>query len=378
MPSNDPLHPGPPGADPHDAPAFWAVVPAGGSGTRLWPLSRASQPKYLLPLLGDHSLLETTVARLTTLAGPDRTIVVCGASHAPAVARQLPAVPDANVVVEPSPRGTGPAIGLAAALIARQDPDAVMGSFAADHDVRDLPAFGRAVRTAVAVAADGWLVTLGIAPTRPETGYGYIERTDDVVHAGPDGTAYRAARFVEKPELARATEFVATGRFSWNASMFVWSVRTFLTELTRLQPELAVGLETIAAAWGTPDAERVLGEVWPTLPEVTIDHGIMERASHVAVVPVEMGWSDVGDWHGLGELLPSDDLGNCGVGDRLVVDSRGSVVWSDTGRMVAIVGLDDIVVVDTEDAVLVTRRSTAQSVKDVVGHLQARHRDGLT
>ena len=253
-----------------------------------------------------------------------------------------------------------------------------MGSFAADHDVRDPAAFEGAIRTAVAAARKGWLVTLGLTPTRPETGYGYIERTEDLVTATVDGLAYRTERFVEKPDLVTASGFVASGRFSWNASMFVWSVATFLAELRRLQPELAAGLASIADAWGTPDQERVLGEVWPTLPQVTVDTGIMERARRVAVVPVEMGWSDVGDWHGLGDLLPVDDDGNCGVGDQIVIDSRRTVIWSTTERVVAVVGIDDVVVVDTADALLVTRRSTAQSVKDVVGHLKAHHRDGLT
>lgn len=357
-------------AAPADGPAFWAVVPAGGSGTRLWPLSRATRPKFLLPLLGDRSPLQATVDRLAPLAGPDRTLVVCGTAHAPAVARQLPALPDDSVVVEPSPRGTGPAVGLAAALIARREPDAVMGSFAADHDVRDPAAFTRAVRTAIRAAADGWLVALGVPATRPETGYGYVERTDDVVCASEEGVACRAARFVEKPDLARATELVAGGRCCWNAGMFVWSVRAFLAELDRLQPELAAGLATIADAWGAPDAERVLGEVWPTLPESTIDTGVMERAARVAVVPVEMGRSDLGDWHGLGQRLDADASGNCGSGGRLLIDSRRSVVWSTTGRVVAVVGMDDVVVVDVEDALLVTRRDAAHRVKEVVSRLR--------
>ena len=185
---------------------LWAVVPAGGSGTRLWPLSRAARPKFLLPLLGARSLLQQTIDRLASSVPPERTLVVCGPAHAAPVARQLPALPERNVVVEPSPRGSGPAIALATALIARHDPTAIVGSFAADHEVSDLPVFDAALRTAVAAAADGWLVTIGLTPTRPETGYGYIERTDDVVACTPEGSAYRAARFVEKPNAATAAE----------------------------------------------------------------------------------------------------------------------------------------------------------------------------
>lgn len=377
MPPNDRQPSGLPEGHAAGAPAFWAVVPAGGSGTRLWPLSRSTRPKFLVPLLGDRSLLQTTVERLAPLAGPQRTIIVCGMAHAPEVARQLLHLPADHIIVEPSPRGTGPAVGLAAALIARRDPDAVMGSFAADHHVRDPAAFERAVRTAVSAASAGWLATLGIPATRPGTGYGYIERTGEIVAATDEGAAYRAARFVEKPDHARATEFVASGRFCWNTGMFVWSVRVFLAELARLQPELAAGLTAIADVWGIPDAERTLAEIWPTLPAVSVDSGVLERADRLAVVPVEMGRADVGDWHGLGEQLPGDGAGKVGTGDLLLIDSHRNVVWSETGRMVAVVGMDDVVIVDTEDALLITRRAGTQSVKDIVTRLKREGREHL-
>jgi mannose-1-phosphate guanylyltransferase len=358
--------------------SFWAVIPAGGSGTRLWPLSRAARPKFLLPLLGEASLLQQTVARLAPLAPPARTLVVCGPAHAAAVARQLPDLPEGNVVVEPAPKGSGPAIGLATALIARRDPAAIVGSFAADHRVDDPAAFVRAVRTAVVAAGDGWLVTLGLTPTRPETGFGYIERTDAAVAATADGTAYRAARFVEKPDRATATAYVASGRFLWNASMFVWRAQALLDELARLQPALHEGLARIAAAWGTARQERVTAEVWATLAVTTIDQGVMERAGRVAVVPAELGWSDVGDWHGLGELLARDDLGNSVRGELVQVDTRRSVVWSETGRVVALVGIDNTAVVDTPDALLVVNRDRAQDVKRLVDQLKAAQRTELS
>lgn len=358
--------------------AFWAVVPAGGSGTRLWPLSRAARPKFLLPLLGEASLLQDTVARFAPLAPPERTLVVCGPAHAAAVARQLPALPAGNVVVEPAPKGSGPAITLATALVARRDPAAVVGSFAADHRVDDPAAFARAVRAAVAAADEGWLVTLGLTPTRSETGYGYIERTDEPVARTPNGTAYRAARFVEKPDLATATEYVASGRFLWNASMFVWRAQTLLEEVARLQPTLHAGVSQIAAAWGTARQERVTAEVWAELAESTIDQGVMERAARVAVIPAELGWSDVGDWHGLGELIAHDDLGNSVRGDVVQVDARRSVVWSETGRLVALVGVDNVAVVDTPDALLIVDRGHAQDVKRVVERLKSARRTELS
>ncbi|HKG24983.1 MAG TPA: sugar phosphate nucleotidyltransferase [Thermomicrobiales bacterium] len=367
-----------PASDTSSDHSFWAVIPAGGSGTRLWPLSRAARPKFLLPLLGTASLLQDTLTRLGPLAPPRRTLVVCGPAHAAAVARQLPDLPEGNLVVEPSPKGSGSAIGLATALIARRDPDAVVGSFAADHCVEQPAAFVAAVRAARAAAEEGWLVTIGLAPTRPETGYGYIERTDEPVAESSDGVAYRAARFVEKPDLATVTAYLATGRFLWNASMFVWQARTLLDELARLQPDLSAGIARIAEAWGSAGQERVTAEVWAGLAESTIDQGVMERAARVAVVPAELGWSDVGDWHGLGELIARDDLGNSVRGDIVQVDTRRSVVWSETDRVVALVGIENTAVVDTPDALLVVNRDRAQDVKRIVEHLKRARRTELS
>jgi mannose-1-phosphate guanylyltransferase len=356
---------------------FWAVVPAGGSGTRLWPLSRAARPKFLLPLLGERSLLQQTLDRLASSVPPDRTLVVCGPAHAAPVARQVPALPERNVLVEPSPRGSAPAIALATALIARRDPSAIVGSFAADHEVSDLPLFDAALRTAIAAAAEGWLVTIGLTPTRPETGYGYIERTDEVVADTPEGSAYRAARFVEKPDAGTAAEYVASGRFLWNASMFVWQARTLLEEVARLQPELHAGVSRIAQVWDTPEQDRVAAEVWSGLAASTIDQGVLEQARRIAVVPARFGWSDVGDWNNLGELIERDDFGNSVRGDLVQSQTRNSVVWSETGRLVALVGLDNIAVVDTEDALLVVNRDDAQEVRQIVEQLKSMRRQGF-
>src|ERR671910_2011305 len=358
-------------------PSFWAVVPAGGSGTRLWPLSRAARPKFLLPLLGERSLLQQTIERLAPSVPPERTFVVCGPAHAAPVARQLPALPERNVLVEPSPRGSGPAISLATALIARRDPDAIVGSFAADHEVSNLPAFDAALRAAIAAAHDGWLVTIGLTPTRPETGFGYIERTDDVVACTPEGSAYRAARFVEKPDAATAAEYVASGRFLWNASMFVWQAQALLDEVARLQPDLHAGVSRIAQVWGTPEQERVAAEVWSGLAESTIDQGVLEHARRIAVVPARFSWSDVGDWNNLGELIARDDAGNSVRGDVVQSRTRNSVVWSETGRLVALVGLENIAVVDTDDALLVVNRDDAQEVRQIVEQLKTMRRHGF-
>jgi mannose-1-phosphate guanylyltransferase len=357
---------------------FWAVIPAGGSGTRLWPLSRAANPKFLLPLLGERSLLQQTRIRLAGLCLPEQTFVVCGPAHAASIARQVPELPAENLLVEPAPRGSGPAIGLAAALIAKREPNAIMGSFAADHDVTDEEAFRHAVRTAIKAAHDGWLVTIGLAPSRPETGYGYIERTDEVVVEAAEGTAYKALRFVEKPNLETATEYVESGRFLWNASMFIWKAQTLLDEMARLQPNLLAAITTIAAAWGTPTQEQVTAEVWSNLTESTIDQGIMEHAERVAVVPAEMGWSDVGDWHGLGELIEQDSVGNSVHAEIIQFETRNSVIWSETQRLIALIGLENTVVVDTDDALLVVARARAQDVRRIVEQLKAMRRTELS
>jgi mannose-1-phosphate guanylyltransferase len=356
-------------------PNFWAVIPAGGSGTRLWPLSRSARPKFLLPLLGQESLLQQTFARLRRLTDAERIIVVCGPAHVAAIVRQLPDLPTSNIIVEPSPNGTGPALALATALIERVDPGAIMGSFAADHDIANTDAFVAAVRTAIATARKGDLVTVGITPTRPETGYGYIERTDEVVLRTGDGTAWRAARFIEKPDRERAAAFVESGKFLWNAGMFVWRVRALKHELKRQQPAIHDGVWEIARAWESRDQERVTARVWSQLPDITIDTGIMEHAERVAVVPAELGWSDVGDWSGLGELIEQDGLGNSVRGELLSIDTTHSVIWSETGRMVAMVGLDNIIVVDTDDALLVVDRAKSQEVKKVVEQLKASRKE---
>lgn len=357
---------------------LWAVIPAGGAGTRLWPISRAGRPKFLLPLHGDRSLLQQTAARLAPLVPPHQTLVVCGPGHAAAVARQLPALPDQNILVEPAPKGSGPAIGLAAAIIARRQPEAIMASFAADHAVRDQAAFEQAVAVAAAAAAEGWLVTIGLTPTGPETGFGYIERTDEAVMATEAGTAFRAATFHEKPGREQAERYLETGRFLWNAGMFVWRASALLAEMARLQPELHAGLCEVVAAWGAPQQDQVTADVWAGLASSTIDQGVMERSERVAVVPAAMGWSDIGDWHVLGQLGNVDELGNSLRGQTVTVATTNSAVWAESGRLVAVVGLDNVIVVDTEDAVLVAARSRSQDVGQVVEQLKRRGRDELT
>lgn len=357
---------------------FWAVIPAGGSGSRLWPLSRSARPKFLLPLLGKQSLLQQTFERLTHLTDPERILVVCGPAHVAAIARQLPLLPSANIIIEPTPNGTGPALALANALIARVDPTAVMGSFAADHDIADTDGFAETVRVAIETAQLDHLVTIGLTPSKPETAYGYIERSGDVILDRGKLKAFRATRFIEKPDLERATELVESGTFLWNAGMFVWKVAALNDEMARLQPEIHNVVTKIANSWESREQERVTATYWASLPDVTIDRGIMEHARSVAVVPADIGWSDVGDWNHLGELIEQDALGNSVRGNLLKIDTTNSVIWSETGRMVAIVGLDNVIIVDTEDALLVIDRNQSQKVRKVVDRLKASRKNELS
>ncbi len=354
---------------------FWAVIPAGGAGTRLWPLSRAGSPKFLHDLTGTgRSLLQATWDRLEPLTGA-QVLVVTGVAHVDAVARQLPGLPADQLLAEPSPRDSMAAIGWAAAVLEARDPEAVLGSFAADHVIGDEEQFRQCVSSAVAAAADGHVVTIGIEPTHAATGFGYIEM-GETLGSGP---ARAVAQFVEKPDRERAGAYLATGRFRWNAGMFVVKASVLLDLLAQWHPELAAGLRAVAA-----DPSR-LAEVWPGLEKIAIDHAVAEPAAaqgRVAVVPGGFGWDDVGDFASLGTLLADADglpgVRVLGDADRLrVLDSTGVVVPG-TDRVVALVGIDDVVVVDTPDALLVMSRERAQDVKGIVDALRAQGRTDLT
>ena len=355
---------------------FWGVIPAGGSGTRLWPLSRRSSPKFLHDLTGSgHSLLQDTVTRLTPLTG-QRLIVVTGARHADAVREQLPDLPADQVLVEPSPRDSMPAIGLAAAVLERRYPDAVIGSFAADHVISDPEAFRACIVDAVASADSGALVTLGITPTYPATGFGYI-KVGDPWPAGGARRARLAEQFVEKPDRNRAEGYLESGDYLWNAGMFVVRASVLLELLGTWHPELVRTLRDIAS-----EPTR-LAELWPSLTKISIDHAVAEPAAdagRVAVVPADFPWDDVGDFASLATLLEESPDGLRVLGPRDQVVSRDStgLVAAHGGRTVVTLGVDGIVVVDTPDALLVTTRERVQDVKGIVETLQASGREDLT
>lgn len=339
------------------------MIPAGGVGSRLWPLSRPDRPKFLLDLLGEgRSLLQATVDRVQPLA--EMTMVVTGARHALAVAEQLPELSAADVVAEPSPRDSMAAIALAAALLENRHGPLVMGSFAADQVIRKPAAFEAAVREAVEVARAGKVVTIGIEPTGPSEAFGYIE-----AGALLGETAREVTAFTEKPDTAAAEAFIATGRYFWNAGMFVMRTDVLLGHLEELQPGIAAGVREIAAAWDGPGRDDALAQWWPTLTKIAIDHAIAEpvaAAGGVAVVPADLDWNDVGDFDSLAGLLTARADGVIEVDRRAVTavqDAPGAVVVGGD-RPVVIIGIADAVVVDSGDALLVTTRAAAQQVKN--------------
>jgi mannose-1-phosphate guanylyltransferase len=348
-------------------------------------LSRAGHPKFLHPLTGtESSLLQATAQRLAPLSGSERTLVVTGVSHAAAVARQLAGLPEENILVEPSPRDSCAAIALAAAVIAQRDPDAVMGAFAADHLIADGERYVEVIREAMVGADQGLLMTVGITPSRPETGYGYLQC------GGPisDGPVLAVEEFKEKPAYELAEEYVRSGRYLWNASMFVWRVDVFLAELARQQPQLHAGVSRIGEAWETGEREEVLGEVWPLLPRISVDYAVMEGAAAaglVGTVPGDFGWNDVGDFHTLGDVLEADTWGNVVLGAQgaqekpgvLLRDSSDLVVVPHSGRLIAALGVRNLIIVDTPDAVLICPRDRAQEVKHLVDELKERGEHGL-
>ncbi len=351
---------------------FYAVIMAGGGGTRLWPLSRKTRPKQMLRLVDENTLFQSAVQRLEGLFPPGRILVVTVEAQAGELKAQCPGIPDENFLLEPMPRGTASVVGLAAVLLRQRDPQAVMAVVTADHVIKNQPRYLQLLRAAHGAAQAGYLLTLGIAPTYPATGYGYIQQGEQVGEF--EGLkVFRAARFREKPDEALARAMLAGGDHAWNSGMFVWRVDRVLAEFERQMPDLASKLAEIAGAWDHAQSQEVLQRVWPQLQPQTIDYGIMENARDVAVIPAnELGWSDVGTWDALFDVLPSDEDGNIVMGGLHVpVDTHNSLVYMNQDRrLIVTIGVDDLVVVDTGDVVLVCRKDQAQKVRQVVDHLQ--------
>ena len=341
-----------------------AVILAGGSGTRLWPLSTSSFPKQFLPLPNGRSMIQESLARVEGLISPERAWVVTGRSMIELVREHLPMIPASHILGEPIGRSTAAAIGWAAATIARRDPQATMMVLTADHVITKIDVFNQALRLAEKLARQGYLVTLGIKPTGPETGYGYI-RYDAALSEGFDHQAFYGERFVEKPNVAKALSYVEDGHYVWNSGMFVWQVGTILAELKKHLPDLAQKIDVIAESMGTAREKMTLDEVWPTLQTISIDYGVMEKVNTFAVIPVEIGWNDVGNWEQYGSLFPADQDEVRSVGHHVSLGSRNIFVYNNTQRQIFTIGLEDVVVVEMDDKTVICHKDEVQRVKEL-------------
>jgi len=353
---------------------MYAVILAGGSGTRFWPLSRKKTPKQLMSVFGGKSMLQRTVERVIPMK-PKRILLVTNALQAEESARQVRGYQKEcriDIIEEPVGRNTAPAIGLAAAIIARHEPDALMLVLPADHYIVREEEFRKTVLKGREAALNGYLVTMGIEPSRPETGYGYIEADKELRGAGP----YPVRRFVEKPDLNKALEFITAGNFYWNSGIFCWRADVILDSIMSFMPELSGALTRLEFSddiWELEDLKPQIEDIYRDVPGESIDFGIMEKADNVMVIPADFGWSDVGSWSALPEVIAPDQAGNVAIGVReeLTLDACGCLVCGG-GKLVALIGVRDLIVVDTPDALLVCNRERAQDVKKIVEQLEKR------
>jgi mannose-1-phosphate guanylyltransferase len=348
---------------------YYAVIMAGGSGTRLWPLSRRDRSKQSLKLVGNRTMFQHAVDRLAPLFKPEQIFVVTRQDQNALLSSQVVELPFSNFINEPIGRGTAPAIGLAAIHLLRRDQEAIMAVLTADHYIANQERFRQVLEAASSVARDGHLVSLGIKPTSSSTAFGYIEQGQSVrmVH---DLQVFQVKHFIEKPGTDAARNMVVSGKHSWNSGMFVWRVDRILEEFKDQMPELYSQLMDVKAALGGPEVREVLARVWNQVAEQTIDYGVMEHAKDVVVIPIDIGWTDVGSWESLSELLPHDQDGNIFVGPYEEIDTHNTLVFGGK-RLIATIGVKDIVIVDSEDALLVCAKKREQEVRQIVDRLKA-------
>ena len=350
-----------------------ALIMAGGGGTRFWPRSRQGKPKQFLKLVGASTLLQQALERIEVLVEPTRTWVITGASYCAETARQLPSLPAERIVGEPCGRDTAACIGLGAALIAHADPAGIMLVMPADHVIEPAQEFRRAVHVAEQVVLEhpGALVTFGIRPTFAATGYGYIERGNELLKR-QGIPVHRVQKFREKPPVELAEEFVASGQHYWNSGIFVWRAATILQELRNNQPKLADAVERIAAAWGTPHQDDILAKEYAALDRISIDYAVMEKATEVFMVQAPFLWDDVGSWLALERRHPQDADDNTVLANHLGIDTRNCVIAGDIDKLIATLGVSDLIIIQDGDAILVANRHDEAKIKQLVEQLKAR------
>jgi mannose-1-phosphate guanylyltransferase len=351
---------------------MYAVIMAGGKGARFWPKSRESMPKHLLDIVSPRTIIQETIERITPLVPEENILIVTGASHADELMRQVPRIPRENVIIEPQGRNTAPCIGLAALHIKRKSPHDAMVVLPADHLIHDAPRFRHILSVAADMASRGdYLVTIGIRPTSPETGYGYIEKGDfKAAVSGENIYAVKSIR--EKPPLKRAKAFLKKGGFYWNSGMFVWNVDAILGAVEKWLPQVQAGLVQIAGALGTAGEKDTVRHVYETIPSISIDYGVMEKADNTLLIEGDFGWSDMGSWDALWGASDKDENGNAATCRDLFVgvDARNSLIYAPR-KLVALLGVEDLIIVDTEDTLLICKRGNSQDVKKVVEILEA-------
>jgi mannose-1-phosphate guanylyltransferase len=352
-------------------PNIYAVIMAGGVGSRFWPRSRERSPKQVLEIIGSGSMIYNTIMRVQPLVSSDKALVVTNKLQKDIIHQQVPSLPLQNIITEPLGRNTAPCIGLAAQWINRYDPDAIMVILPADHIIRDTEEFLRVIQRAAHVANENdALVTIGIKPTHPETGYGYIQ-FEDSSKKNPYAAEgiYRVKTFAEKPNLETAEKFLSSGDFLWNSGMFIWKTRVILQEIKKHLPELHKQLEKLKPTIGTDSYQSTLDHVYGVIRSISIDYGVMEKASNVFVTKGDFGWSDVGSWDEVVRLTPTDVEGNSLRGTVIARDSHRNYI--DAGnKVVATIGLDDMIVITTDDAVLICKKGRSQEVKEIVDYLR--------
>ena len=353
-------------------PRLYALILSGGSGTRLWPRSRRRKPKQFLDLVGSRTMLQDTLDRVIELVPSERIFVVAPPEHRALIHEQLPELRTDHVVAEPYPRGNAAAIGLAMAALHAFDPEAVVAVLPSDHVVTKASAFRNVLLSATAAADAGWLVTLGITPERADTGFGYVEAGETLDVGGPV-PVYRARRFIEKPKQDAAEKLLAAGGHFWNAGMFVWRVDRILEAYREHLPKTAAALDALGAAIGSPRYEAVLAEVWEETDRTTIDYGIAERSKRMAVVPADIGWQDVGSWSRLADIAAGAPVAAT---EHIEAEGSGNYVYA-PGKTVVTIGLSDVVVVETDDVLLVARKDRSEEVKKVVDRLAREEKEHL-
>ena len=348
---------------------FNAVILAGGSGTRLWPLSTPEFPKQFLPLPNGNSMIQETLARVSPLTTPAQSWVVTGRKMADLVQEHLPSVPADHILREPIGRNSAPAIAWAAATIARRDPHAIMATFSADAVITHVEGLRQTLALAYELAEQGRMVTIGIKPTTPETGYGYIRFADEIGE-GHGHQAFAAERFVEKPNPATAQSYLRDGHYVWNAGIFIWKVEAILAELREHLPEVARKINAIVESTGSAQEQGVLDELWPAIQAISIDYGILEKTQNLVVIPADLGWNDVGNWEQYGALFPANAQGIRGVGTHEGMGSQNIVVYNNTPRKIFTIGVEDLIVVEMADTTVICHKDSVQRVKELAEQQQ--------